>query len=277
MEANNVCKFNFNHSSDLICKNFIYETQNMQSTLHRAERYGICLAADGSGTFTCGKTRYPLTAGTLFFCVKGETVAIESVEDLKYYYIQFHGRRAEEYMQRLGIHAENCFFEGYDALIPFWQECNTLADEGNIDIFCEAVLLYSLAKLRPVKKESYTIVEKMIALTQECFTDHNLSVTTMASEFGYNSKYLSSMFKKKKGISYTQYLQELRIRHAIFLIEEGAISVKNVALLSGFRDALYFSKVFTKTEGISPKSYMQAVAQRNTDQTDALQKERQPD
>ena len=39
-------------------------------------------------------------------------------------------------------------------------------------------------------------------------------------------------------------------------MEEGVISVKNIALLSGFRDALYFSKIFTKVEGISPKAYM---------------------
>lgn len=268
MDNNNVCKFNFNLSSDLICKNFIFETQNMQATPHRAERYGICLAADGTGTFTCGKTKYSITAGTLFFCLKGETVSIKSTNHLKYYYIQFHGRRADEYMQRLGIYADNCFFEGYESLIPFWQECNTQADDGNIDIFCEAVLLYSLAKLKPSKKGSYTIVEKMIALTQERFTDHNLSVATMAAEFGYNSKYLSSMFKKKKSIPYTQYLLELRIRHAIFLMEEGVASVKNVALLSGFRDALYFSKVFTKSEGISPKNYIHAVAQRRAGEQD---------
>ncbi|MBO5295154.1 MAG: helix-turn-helix transcriptional regulator, partial [Clostridia bacterium] len=83
-----------------------------------------------------------------------------------------------------------------------------------------------------------------------------------ADELGYDAKYLSSLFKKKKGIAYTQYLRELRIRHAVFLIEEGIVSVKNAALLSGFRDALYFSKVFTSIQGITPKLYIQQVADR---------------
>ena len=39
-------------------------------------------------------------------------------------------------------------------------------------------------------------------------------------------------------------------------MEEGLVSVKNIALLSGFRDPLYFSKVFAETEGISPKNYI---------------------
>jgi AraC-like DNA-binding protein len=42
-------------------------------------------------------------------------------------------------------------------------------------------------------------------------------------------------------------------------MEQGVVSVKNVSLLSGFRDALYFSKVFTTEEGISPKAYIKQV------------------
>ena len=56
-----------------------------------------------------------------------------------------------------------------------------------------------------------------------------------------------------------RYLRELRIRHALFLMEQGVASVKNVALLSGFGDALYFSKVFTAEQGISPKAYIASI------------------
>jgi AraC-like DNA-binding protein len=42
-------------------------------------------------------------------------------------------------------------------------------------------------------------------------------------------------------------------------MEEGVANVKNVALLSGFEDPLYFSKVFTASEGISPKVYIQNI------------------
>ena len=262
MESSNICKFNFNRSSDLICTNFIYETQNAQADLRRAERHGICLVAEGEGIFTCGKLQHKLVPGTLFFPLEGENLSIQSQDHLCYYYINFHGRRAAEYMQRLGICPGNCVFQGYWDLIPFWQECSALAEDGNIDILCEAVLLYSLAKLKPTKKQQNNIVQRMILLTQEHFADPSLSITAIAEEFGYNAKYLSSLFKKEKGIPYTQYLQELRIRHAVFLMEEGVVSVKNVALLSGFRDALYFSKVFTKIEGITPKAYILHAANR---------------
>ena len=144
-------------------------------------------------------------------------------------------------------------------MIPFWKECQKLAEEANIDVLCESVILYSLAKLNPAKKEKCDVISKVIELTQNNFTDPDLSISAIADMLGYNEKYLSALFKKKKGVAYTQYLREQRIKHAIFLIEQGVESVKNVALLSGFRDALYFSKIFTASVGISPKEYIKST------------------
>jgi len=60
-------------------------------------------------------------------------------------------------------------------------------------------------------------------------------------------------------MTYTNYLKGLRIRRAVFYIEEGANSVKTVALLSGYNDPLYFSKVFTSEMGITPKDFMKEM------------------
>ena len=56
-------------------------------------------------------------------------------------------------------------------------------------------------------------------------------------------------------IGFTEYLRNLRIKYAVSLFESGLDSVKNVALLSGFKDPLYFSNVFKKTIGVSPREY----------------------
>ncbi len=256
MEINNICKFNLNRSSDLICLNFIYETQNRQAETRRAENCFIGLAVKGEGELVCGSERYLLKVGTLFFVLGGENFSVRSCDGLEYSYIEFRGRRADEYMDRFGITENNRVFEGNEALVSFWGESIDMADAGNVDILSEAVLLYSLAKLKPLKKEQSDIISKMITFTSDNFTDSDLSVSTVAHNLGYDAKYLSSVFKKRKGIPYTQYLRELRIKRAVFLIEEGVVSVKNIALLSGFRDALYFSKLFTKTEGMSPKAYI---------------------
>ena len=71
----------------------------------------------------------------------------------------------------------------------------------------------------------------------------------------YNPKYVSHIFKERMNLGYSEYLRTLRIKYAVSLIEHGIDSVKNVALLSGFTDPLYFSTVFKKITGVSPKDY----------------------
>ena len=180
---------------------------------------------------------------------------------MEYCYISFHGRRADELLQRFHIDGTQPVFDGYETLEGFWNDCQKKANEGNIDILCESVLLYSLAALPADKKTKSDAISKVVELAQKNFNKPSLSISEISREIGYAPKYLSSLFKKKKGISFTAYLREMRIKHALFLMEQGVVSVKNVALLSGFGDALYFSKIFTAEMGLSPKAYIQKLSE----------------
>ena len=83
----------------------------------------------------------------------------------------------------------------------------------------------------------------------------DLSLASVAAEVGYHKKYLSHRFRLYTGVGFNRYLKDLRVKNAVFLMDNGVHSVKNVALLCGFGDPLYFSKVFRETVGISPKNY----------------------
>lgn len=252
----NVCKFNFNRSSDLICLNFVRESHGSQADMRRAECHAINLVVHGSGILTKNGVSYNIKEGDLFFVCRGDSFSIRSMEALEYCYVSYQGRRADEFVLRFELDGQDKVFSGCESFIPFWRECQELATPFNIDLVCESVILYSLARLDFSKPEINDVVTRIVEITQKSYTDPELSMTAIARELGYNPKYLSALFKKKKGITYTGYLREQRIKHAIFLMEQGVVSVKNVAILSGFGDALYFSKVFTASEGISPKSYM---------------------
>ena len=93
-------------------------------------------------------------------------------------------------------------------------------------------------------------------MSEEHIRDPYLSLAQIATEIGYNPKYLSHYFKKKMNVTYSEYLRSFRFKYAISLFELGISSVKNVALLSGFSDPLYFSSTFKKAIGISPKEFI---------------------
>ena len=104
--------------------------------------------------------------------------------------------------------------------------------------------------------EGNEILDKVTEMAEMNFSDSELSISSIAEELGYNSKYLSHLFKGKMGINFSEYLRDMRIKYAVTLFDHGIDSVKNVAFLSGYKDPLYFSSVFKSVVGKSPKEYI---------------------
>ena len=260
MKQENICMFNTQMSNDLICTQFILEKITPERTFFSATQTMLCLIMTGEGRFCFDNTSHAICKGTVFVLPRNHTGSVFVNKSLSYAYITFRGRRAEEYVERLGLDQTHCVFEGPSELVPFWEHCLSKSTAETLDLYTESVLLYTLAQLQPKEKELNDIIARVVALTNEQFSNTTLSLSTISTQLGYHAKYISSLFTKQMGTPYTRFLQDIRIRHAMFLIEQGLVSVKNVALLSGFADALYFSKVFKKAQGISPKEYMVQVA-----------------
>lgn len=255
MSNTNICKFNPIQSSDLNCSAFVFEQNGGQSLTSPSNRNSLHLIADGVGVFSCEGKDHTVEPGTMFFVKRGESFSV-SGDGLKYYYIRFEGRRGDEILSRLGVNKSNRVFCGFGELLSFWEGCLSSSDESNLDLLAESVLLYSMARLSPKKTDKSDMVSRVIAITADRFTYPSLSLSSISAEIGYHEKYVSSRFKKEMGISFVQYLRNIRIDHAVFLMEQGVVSVKNVALLSGFSDSLYFSKVFKEIKGVSPKEFI---------------------
>ncbi len=259
---NNICKFNQTRSSDLICTDFVYEVAQAQATGSTAQQYVLGMVDQGTGALSCEGKSVPLACGAVFFVPRGARYSIAG-ENITYFYICFHGRRAEELITRAGFAQEVsvCEMESADAarLCEMALDAVHRASEENLDLYSESVLLYLLSHLCREKKAYHDLLSQIVAISNDRFSEADFSLSALALELGYDAKYLSALFKKKKGIPFTQYLRELRIAHALFLMEQGVVSVKNIAILAGFGDALYFSKIFKEHTGIPPKAYMEKL------------------
>ena len=257
----NICKFTETRSSDLICTDFVYELDRAQSTGSTAQQYVLGMVDKGTGELSCEGRVLPLQGGTLFFVPRGMRYAVTGDESLSYFYICFYGRRAEELITRAGFAEEIavCDAEAEEGTRIAQMALDALhrASEKNLDLYSESVLLYLLSHLCREKKTHHDLLSRIVATANDRFSEADFSLSTLAGELGYDGKYLSALFKKKKGLPFTQYLRELRIAHALFLMEQGVVSVKNIAILAGFGDALYFSKIFKEQVGLSPKAYME--------------------
>lgn len=259
MNNNNICKFSNVCSSDLVCSNFIYEETDIQSKPTYTDNYIMGFIVGGCGILNQNDGKFIISKGDAFFIQKNSNFSIEKEDNIVYFYISFYGRRADELVERFDLSDASCVFnlsDDYQKITEFAFDCLKKANLQNTDLFAETVLIYLLAHLNIKKGKSNNLLAEIIKLTNENFTDPSFSLSKLATFMGYDVKYLSFFFKKNKGMYYSQYLKELRIKRSVFLMEQGITSVKNVAILSGFNDALYYSKVFKKETGKSPKDYM---------------------
>ena len=257
MPSRNICKFvSTSPHNALETINFIYETddscmsKNIFFTSHR-----MILIIQGKGTMSFNNDKIPLSAGCLIFGFVGESFKVKATEPTEYMYISFSGSKAEDFFLRFNISPINRIFPNFESLIPLWKSTLSRTAESNMDLATEGLFLYTLSKFNTGSTTKNIVIQQMLSITEENFTDSEFSIAAIAEELKYSTKYLSRLFKNKQGINYSEYLRNMRISYAVTLFDHGIDSVKSVALLSGFRDPLYFSSVFKKVVGIAPTEY----------------------
>lgn len=83
----------------------------------------------------------------------------------------------------------------------------------------------------------------------------NISQAEVAEAVGISSAYLSTLFRKEMKESFPSFLMDVRLKYAVYLLEEDRLSLKEIADKCGFTDYIYFLKSFKKKFRCSPKEY----------------------
>ena len=105
----------------------------------------------------------------------------------------------------------------------------------------------------PEKQEERTIAGITRYLQEHLSEEMSLSV--LAEEFHLNPQYISQLFRNEIGVNFLAYLTSIRMEKAKKLLLSTSLSVTEVADQSGYGDYRVFTKVFKKSEGITPSQY----------------------
>jgi len=257
-----ICRFiPAKSSGDLKTVHFVYETE-----LRKLKQpfiypiYYIHLVTRGTGTLTVLSRTYDLAVGTLFFAFPGVPYTLEGSDDLSYMYISFMGLRAQEWMTEWKLDATHPTIDGFAQEIPFWKSAIQRLQPKNANILTESVLLYTLSLLeiadeQTVKVKTNNVLENILSYIDHHYTDPDISLKRIADIFAYTDKYLSHVFKENMQINFSEYLTRLRIQRALELIAGGERDVAAISAACGFRDPVYFAKVFKKLMGSTPLAY----------------------
>jgi AraC-like DNA-binding protein len=95
------------------------------------------------------------------------------------------------------------------------------------------------------------------------YLDNQITLASLAKQFNTNSVYLSKVINHYKGMSFSNYLSNLRIKYCITELRENSTlrnyTIKAIAQEIGFRNSESFSKAFKKETGLNPSYYIKEL------------------
>ena len=142
---------------------------------------------------------------------------------------------------------------------------NQAAELRTSESYITYIKILNQTLLQLIPGESHSAVQEMpvIRRAKEFILEHyreNISLQDVAEFCGVSVSYLSNLFHKQLGISYSKYLLKLRMDEASKLLSiYPDMKIYDVAERTGFITAKHFIAVFKKNFGVSPSSFQKSI------------------
>ncbi|MBQ8798519.1 MAG: AraC family transcriptional regulator [Lachnospiraceae bacterium] len=235
------------------------------SDLHRwgpgtREIYSIHYIVSGKGYVESRGETYALSAGDTFMIFPEEEILYypEETDPWAYRWVDFKGADAKTLVSHTGF-SKNCpVMKGKAGLEPLFLVYEEgLHGETAKERYAAKVYLLLTYFLKESKEpgEKRTYFEDAVEMIQNSYWKQELNVGKLSQSLNVERSYLYRLFMEKAGVSPQQYLAEVRMERACELLITTELSVQVIACSVGYKDALYFSKLFRKSKGITPSDY----------------------
>ena len=132
------------------------------------------------------------------------------------------------------------------------QQVNTL------DTLChklqEIVETFSESMFNYIPSKNNELIKKTMLYISEHFNTQ-MTLDEVANHVHLHPSYFSTLFKHSTGSSFKEYLNMVRIEESKRLLSNTDFPIIDIAVAVGFDDQSYFSKVFKKYTGMTPKQF----------------------
>ena len=240
--------------------NIVYADWNQDTPDLKTQAYwALAFCASGAGKLLCENGMLPLNKGDTAVAPPNAAHRIENEGDARIICLHLSQTLLpfREPIVLLGDgtpHLQNAF-EG--ALFHYRSEGayrNTLLESYGRLIVCYLAASRKMGGSFSVS----ALIEREI---NGNFTDPGFELDAYLKSLPFNYDYLRKLFQKETGITPLQYLNGLRLQFAAEALRNAhaqSSSMADIARMSGFREPLYFSRMFKKKYGISPSFFRQA-------------------
>ena len=226
--------------------------------------------------------RFGVNAGELFVIPAGAVYAYGPSVACPWtiFWAQARGENVKCFLAEFGNAAEGGTFRvGNDPqLLALFQEtlATLEASQSTAALLCASqalahllgFLVWSHSRVTQPELDVEDKIERTVAYMNQ-HLNKPLRVATLAALAGMSPSHFTALFKRQTGCPPIDYFIRLRMRRACRLLEETALSVKEVAAALGYDDPFYFSRLFKAVNHAAPTDYR--ASRRPARQTSAEQ------
>ncbi|WP_394917989.1 helix-turn-helix domain-containing protein [uncultured Robinsoniella sp.] len=255
------------------CGNYRFISRKEMVTLRPNGRidYQLIYVAKGKADFEKNGVRKELAAGSL--------ILYRPLEPQKYYYyaqntpelfwIHFSGYGAEALLDAAGFKEQDMLEIGFTS--EYTQIMNKMIRELQLKRpgHCELLTLYFREFLTLISRHQQekgigsTKIKSEIETAVHYFNEHfsqELSIQDYAAANHISTCWFIRTFRQYMGMTPMQYITSIRITKAKELLETTDLTINEIGDLTGYQNALYFSRIFKKTVGAAPTEYRKSVS-----------------
>lgn len=252
-------------------------TYHYRERQNGAGQYILIYCVNGSGWYKVYDRRYDVKKNQWFIIPKGapHVYASNNNDPWTIYWIHFTGDEAP-------VFGDNCYvpsdiYPGSTSRIKdrndiFEEIFLTLSDNYSLDNlrYASALLNTYLASFRflnhfrkynpkQTRIDTTDVVSMAVRYMNECL-ESRLTLDELARYIGYSPSQFSLIFRNGTGHSPLNYFNILKVQRACQLLETTNLKINQICVKVGIDDCYYFSRLFTKIVGISPKKYRSATS-----------------
>lgn len=148
-------------------------------------------------------------------------------------------------------------YEKLKALGSQWMDKMPYYEAYASALFVEVLVLINRELDKgPATPEKYRYAEMMKNYIHENYRS-KITKEELADVIRKSPNYTATLFRKVTGQTISEYLHSVRIKTALYMLEESRLTVAELAEFLGYSDVSYFSRVFKQTTGASPSEYKQ--------------------
>lgn len=151
----------------------------------------------------------------------------------------------------IGAHHEDYHF--LNALI--YEELYGFKDTDTIQKWMLKIIEHFTEIIKESEKDQTLQAVYAVSRYVQSHFKEKITIEEIAASVHLNGSYTSHLFRKTFGYTITDYITYVRLENAKVILANPSANINDAAMESGFSDVSYFSRVFKKIEGLSPREY----------------------